>query len=131
MEGENHKIVRNRGLHLNQDKMAVTTDAHLPNRTGWLLEIKTAKSTQMCRVTAGIKTYSPGWCGSVDRMPACKPSGCWFDFQSGTCLGCRPASQLGACERQPINVSLAHPCFSPFSPSCPLSLKINKLIKDL
>ena len=28
----------------------------------------------------------------------------------GTCLGCRPGPHLGACERQPIDVSLAHWC---------------------
>ena len=42
----------------------------------------------------------------------------------GTCPGCRPGPQLGACERQPVDVSLAHRCFSPLlSPSLPLSLK--------
>ena len=35
----------------------------------------------------------------------------------GTCLGRRPGPRLGACERQPIDVSL------------PLSLKINKVLK--
>ena len=31
----------------------------------------------------------------------------------GTCLGCRSGLQLGACEKQLINVSLTHQCFSP------------------
>ena len=45
----------------------------------------------------------------------------------GTCLGCGPGPRLGVCERQPIDVSLSHSCFSPsLSPSLPLSLKINK-----
>ena len=46
----------------------------------------------------------------------------------GTCLGCRPVPQLRACERQPIGVSLAHRCFSPYvSSSFPsLPLHINK-----
>ena len=40
-----------------------------------------------------------------------------------TCLGCGPGPQLGACKKQPIDVSLAHWCSSPsFSPSFPLSL---------
>ena len=44
-----------------------------------------------------------------------------------TCLGCRPGPQLGACSRQPLDVSLVHWWFSPsLSPSCPLSLKMNK-----
>ena len=45
----------------------------------------------------------------------------------GTCPGCRPGPQMGVCKRQPIHVSLTHPCFSPsLSPSLPLSLKTNK-----
>ena len=32
----------------------------------------------------------------------------------GTSLGCWPGTQLGVWERQPIHVSLAHWCFSPF-----------------
>ena len=40
-----------------------------------------------------------------------------------TCLGCRPGPWLGVCERQPVDVSLTHQCFSP---SLPISLKINK-----
>ena len=43
----------------------------------------------------------------------------------GTCLGCSPDPQVEAFERQPI-VSLTHPCFSP---SLPLFLKINKILK--
>ena len=44
----------------------------------------------------------------------------WFP-NKGTCLG------FGSCKRQPINISLAHRCFSlSLSPSIPLSLKINK-----
>ena len=47
-------------------------------------------------------------------------------------LGFRPGPQLGACERQPINVSLAHRCSSPFlAPFFPLSLKINKIFKKI
>ena len=30
-----------------------------------------------------LKTDSPGWCGSVDRAPACGPKDRWFDSQSG------------------------------------------------
>ena len=41
----------------------------------------------------------------------------------GTCLGCGPNHQLGACERQPIDVSLSHRYSSPtLFPSFPLSL---------
>ena len=41
----------------------------------------------------------------------------------GTCPGCWPGPQLGACERQPIDISFTHQCFSP---SLAFSLKINK-----
>ena len=44
----------------------------------------------------------------------------------GTCLGCGPGPQYGACEKQRIDVSLAHPCFPPsHSPLLPFSLNIN------
>ena len=43
----------------------------------------------------------------------------------GTCLGCGPGPPQGVHERQPI-VSLTHRCFSP---SLPLFLKINKILK--
>ena len=47
----------------------------------------------------------------------------------GTCLGFRPGPHLGAHERQPIDVSLTHLCFSPsLSPSLPFSLNRNKEI---
>ena len=43
-----------------------------------------------------------------------------------------PGPQLGAWERQLINVSLTHGCLSPsLSPSLPLSLKINKSKKKI
>ena len=45
----------------------------------------------------------------------------------GTCLGWGPGPWLGVCERQPVDVSLTHQCFSSsLSPSLPISLKINK-----
>ena len=44
----------------------------------------------------------------------------------GTCLGCGPGPQLGACERQLINVSLIHQCFSYLSFSLPSRLSKNK-----
>ena len=41
----------------------------------------------------------------------------------GICLSCGPGLQVGALERQPLDVSLTHQCFSP---SLILSFKINK-----
>ena len=59
------------------------------------------------------KSLRPGWCGSVDWVPACEPKGCWFDSQSGHMPGLGPGPQLGACERPLIDVSPTHWCFSP------------------
>ena len=68
---------------------------------------------------------SPGRCGSVDWVPACKPKGLRFDSQPGHMPGLRAWSPLkGSHERQPhIDVSL--PLF--LSPFLPLSLKVNKI----
>ena len=44
----------------------------------------------------------------------------------GTYLGYGLGPWLGVCERQLMDVSLTHWCFSPLSPSLPLSLKVNK-----
>ena len=46
-----------------------------------------------------------GHCSANQKVASSTPS-------QGTCLGCRPGSQLGACKRQLINVFLAHKCFS-------------------
>ena len=37
----------------------------------------------------------------------------------GMCLGCGPGPKLGGHERQPIDVSLTHQCFSLFLPHSP------------
>ena len=48
----------------------------------------------------------------------------------GTRLGCGPGLWLGMCERQPINVSLAHQRFSPSrSPSLTPSLKSKQTLQ--
>ena len=44
----------------------------------------------------------------------------------GTRMGCGTGPQLGVCRRQPTDVSIAH---QHFSPSLPLSPKINKIFK--
>ena len=67
--------------------------------------------------TLSIKNikFSPGWCGSVDWVPACKPKG--SIPSQGTHLGCGPGPQQGAHERQPhIDV-----CLPLFLPPFPLS----------
>ena len=45
----------------------------------------------------------PGWCGSVDWVLACELKGHRFDSSQGTCLGCGPGPQLGACKRQHLS----------------------------
>ena len=69
----------------------------------------------------------PGWCGSVDWVPACNQRVAGLIPSQGSCLGCGPGHQLGAYEKQPINVCLAHWCFSlSLSLSFPHSLKVHK-----
>ena len=41
------------------------------------------------------RLFSPGWCGSVDWAPACKPKGYWFDSQSGHMPGLQARSPVG------------------------------------
>ena len=66
--------------------------------------------------TSKIRHTCPGWWGSVDWAPACELKGCWFDPWSEHTPGCGPGPQVGACKRQPMDVSLSHRCFSPFLP---------------
>ena len=42
-----------------------------------------------------MKIYGPGWCGSVDSVPACKPAGHQFDSQSGHMPGLQARSPVG------------------------------------
>ena len=75
-----------------------------------------------------LGTFSPVLCGSVGWVSFCKAKGRWLDSRSNQVVGSVPSQ--GACERQPIIVCLSHRCFSPsLSPSLPLSLKINKIVK--
>ena len=43
-----------------------------------------------------ISILGPGWCGSVDWVPACEPKGCQFDSQSGHTPGLQARSPVGA-----------------------------------
>ena len=67
-----------------------------------------------------LKNVALAGCGSVERQPVNQKVTGLIPGQ-GAGLGCGPDPQLGACERQPINVSLTHCCFSP-SFSLPSSL---------
>ena len=65
----------------------------------------------------------PGWCSSVDWVLACKPRGHGFNSQPGHMPRLQARSPVGGTREATI-----HWCFSPsFSPSFPLSLKINKI----
>ena len=66
------------------------------------------------------KWCSPWLVSGVAQWTECWPVNCRVTGSipsQGTCLGCRPGSQVRACKRRPIDVSL------PLSPSLSLSLK--------
>ena len=67
-------------------------------------------------------TFCPGWCSSVDWVPACKPQGHWFNSQSGHMPGLWARSPVARAQG-----AATHWCFSPSLSLClPLSLRINK-----
>ena len=67
------------------------------------------------------KNY-PSWCGSVDWVPAWKPTGCWLDSQSGHRTELQARFPVGGTRE-----ATTHCCFfHPLPPSHPLCLKINK-----
>ena len=66
-------------------------------------------------------TCSPGWCGSVERVLVCELKGHRFDSWSGHMPGLRASSPVGSLWEEANQCS-----FPSLSPSCPLSLKINK-----
>ena len=95
---------------------------------------------------AGRRSLDPGWHGGAFVLAACpsgptmwdqippshdqhgsvgwasprKAKGGWFGSWSGHTPGLQSRSQLGVCERQHIDISLTHRCFSPCrSPSLP------------
>ena len=68
--------------------------------------------------------FCPGWCGSVDCMPACKPKGCWFDSQSGHMPGLWDRLPNSGCVRGNHTFMFLTLFFSFPSP-----LSKNKLIK--
>ena len=67
-------------------------------------------------------TFSPGRCGLVDWVLACKPKGRQFNSQSGHLPALQAGSLVGGAWE-----ATTHWCFSPsLSPSLPFSLKVNK-----
>ena len=78
-----------------------------------------SRSKSVKPVLTGEAQYT-GHCPRDRRVASLIPG-------QGTCLGCGLDPRLGERKRQPIRVSLTHPCFSPsLSPSFPFSLKANK-----
>ena len=67
---------------------------------------------------------SPGWCGSVDWVPACKAKGHQFDSQSGHMPGMWARSPIAG-----MSEATTHWCFSPSLPCLSLSLKIFFFLK--
>ena len=102
----------------------------------WIFTCKRIKPHPYCTPFVKIKSkwiknvnvkpeISPSWCTSVDWAPACEPKGRRFDSQSGHMRGLWARSPVGG-----VQEAITHRCFSPsLSPSLPLSLKINKILK--
>ena len=68
----------------------------------------------------------PGWCGSVDWAPDCKPKGREFNSQSEHMPGLQAGSPVGGAQ-----VATTQWCFSSsLSPSLPLSKNKIKLVKS-
>ena len=66
----------------------------------------------------------PGWCGSVDWVPACEPKGCQLDSHSGHLPGLWARSPGGGL-RETTNYNVSLPLYLPPFPS----LKMNKIFK--
>ena len=80
--------------------------------------IQTGDEKDWWHVLVKASPPCPGWCGSVDWAPVCKPKGRWFDSQSGHMPGWQARSPVG-------HETTTHWCFSS-SFSHPSPLKINE-----
>ena len=78
---------------------------------------------RMISLLCGI--YQTRWTdlAGVAQRAECRPAKvAGLVLRQGTGLGCGPRPQLEACERQPMDVSVTHRCFSSsLPPSLPLS----------
>ena len=76
------------------------------------------------------KRRSPDQHGSAGWVSSGKVKGHQFNYWSRHMPGLLVGPWWGACQRQPIDVSLTHQCFSAYlSPACSFSLKIKKFKK--
>ena len=64
------------------------------------------KFSMLIPLFKNILKEGPGWCGSVDEYGPVNQRVTGSIPCQGTYLGCEPGSHLGACKRQPIDVSL-------------------------
>ena len=93
-----------------------SSPSRIPEEPAQLLQVTTNKRTLTLAGVAQCIECQPANQKAAGSIPS-----------QGICLICRPGPQLRVCERQPFDVFLSHGCSSPsFSPSLPLSLKINK-----
>ena len=74
---------------------------------------------------SAFKRKGPGWCGSLDWVPACETKGGWLIPSQCTCLAWGPDLQLGAYYLCHIDIS-----FPLFFPSLPFSKNKHKYIKS-
>ena len=81
-----------------------------------------------------LHSSRPGWCGSVDSMPACEPKGHWFNSWSGQVPGLQARSPLGGVwEETSHSISHISMFLSLFFslPSSPSKKWINKMLKKI
>ena len=86
----------------------------------WLAKLWLFYSLFLPQIIITFKQYihNPGWCGSVDWVPACELKGRQLDSQSGHMPGLRARSPSGGV--QEVTDQHSFPSLSPF---LPLSLK--------
>ena len=92
-----------------------------------VMTLKTPRPLFNC--SKNIAYHSPGWCSSVDWARSYEPKSYWFNSQSGHMPGLWARSPVGGMWEVGNN-TLMFLSLS-FSPSLPISLKINKIFKKL
>ena len=103
-------------------KFESISESQLTEMKPFQVEIKGIYLSLSCSTSSEESGGFPGWCSSVDWVPACEPKGCRFDSQSGHIPGVWARSQVGGAWE-----ATTHWHFHPsLSPSLPLPLKINK-----
>ena len=96
--------------------------------SGMIIMFYTLTGIWVTQVYALVETHQMVLAG-IAQWTECQPANgkvVSSNPSQGTCLGCRPGPWLGACERQPIDVSLTyiHVSLLLFLPPSPLSKNI-------